>query len=40
MASPSVVGTISTASWLPFRASNARMVWFRVLTSLLDSVPV
>ena len=40
IASPSVVGTISTAIWLPFLASNDRKVWFSVATSPLLSVPV
>src|SRR6266480_487451 len=40
MASPSVVGTISTAIWLPFRASKLRKVWFSEAVSPPLSVPV
>src|SRR5450755_1930240 len=40
MVSGSVVGTISTATWLPFLASKFRSVWFSEAISSLESVPV
>src|SRR6202012_4057546 len=40
MVSGSVVGTISTAIWLPFFASKSCSVWLSEATSLLLSVPV
>ena len=40
MASPSVVGTISTAIWLPLRASKSFSVCVSDAMSSLRSVPV
>src|SRR6266702_628840 len=40
IASPSVVGTISTAIWLPLRASKFLKVWFSEAASPPLSVPV
>src|ERR1043166_2069656 len=40
IASPSVVGTISTAIWLPLRRSRSASVCVSCAMSLLDSVPV
>jgi hypothetical protein len=40
MASPSVVGTISTAIWLPFRVSRSFSVCVSEAMSLAASVPV
>jgi hypothetical protein len=40
MASPSVVGTISTATWLPLRVSRSLSVCVSDATSAAVSVPV